>query len=154
MALSITDLMAELKIDVGWQATPYPILDNDYFMMIKRGIRRLFVDTNRPEAYDESLIIETVNEPETEGDPVTKTIIYNMDLNIIEQEYILLVSKIAFFKRVQTDVNDKFSYSTDALKVTNADKPYANLKDTLSGLENDRRIIYYKMTDYTLGNGA
>lgn len=154
MALSITDLMTELRIDVGWQTTPYPILENDYFMMIKRGIRRLFVDTNRPEAYDESLIIETVNEPETEGDPVTKTIIYDMDLNIIEQEYILIVSKIAFFKRVQTDVNDKFSYSTDALKVTNADKPYANLKDTLSGLENDRRIIYYKMTDYTLGNGA
>lgn len=154
MALSITDLMAELKTDVSWQETPYPILEADYFTMVKRGIRKLFVDTNRPEAYDESLIIETVNEPETEGDPVTKNIIYNMDLNIIEQEYILLVSKIAFFKRVQTDVNDKFSYSTDALKVTNADKPYANLKDTLSGLENDRRIIYYKMTDYTLGNGA
>lgn len=154
MALSITDLMTELKIDVGWQATPYPLFDEDYFTMIKRGIRRLFVDTNRPEAYDESLIIEVENQPEVEGDPVTKTIIFDMDLNIIEQEYILLVSKIAFFKRVQTDVNDKFSYSTDALKVTNADKPYANLKDTISGLENDRRIIYYKMVDYTLGNGA
>jgi len=154
MALSITDLMAELKTDVGWQETPYPILEADYFKMVKRGIRRLFVDTNRPEAYDESLIIEVENEAEEGSESTTKTYFYDMDLNIIEQEYILLVAKIAFFKRVQTDVNDKFSYSTDALKVTNADKPYANLKDTISGLENERRIVYYKMVDYTLGNGV
>lgn len=42
-------------------------------------------------------------------------------------------------------------YSTNALTVTNADKPYANVKDTIEKLDNERRIVYYKMSRYALG---
>ena len=168
MALSITELIDELETLTKWQETPYPLLEEDYLNMIVRGIKRLFADTNRPAAFDKSLFKEVENEEENqeeaveptseeteeEHNQVTKELIYDMELNIIEERYILICSEIEFFKRVQTDVNDKFSYSTDALKVTNADKPYANLKDSISELEKERRILYYKMVDYTLGNGT
>lgn len=64
----------------------------------------------------------------------------------------MLVAQIAFFKRVQTDVNNIVSYTTDALSVANADKPYGHLQDTIGALENERRIVFYKMTDYSFYN--
>ena len=152
MALSITELMSELEEATQWQETPTPLFKEDYYKMVIRGIKKLFVDTNRPSAFDNSLIIE--EETENESGEITKEIFYDMDLNIIEEAYILLVSKIEFFKRIQTDVNDKFGYTTDALTVTGADRPYANLKNSIEELEKERRIIYYKMIDYTLGYGG
>ena len=77
--------------------------------------------------------------------------LYDRDFLIDEIEYIICLCKIEFFKRVQTDVNNAFGYTTDALSVTNADKPYANLKNTLDDLEHERRILFNKMVRYTLG---
>ena len=108
--------------------------------MIIHGIRRLYIDTNRPELFDRDLI--SVEDGET---------IYNADIPQNEQYYALLCAQIEFFKKVQSDVNNIVGYTTNALTVTNADKPYANLKDSIAGLENERRIVYYKMVAYTLG---
>ena len=51
---------------------------------------------------------------------------------------------------MQTNVNNVFGYSTDALTVTNADKPYANLAATIAELEQKRRTLYYKMVRFNL----
>ena len=142
--LNITELAEELKEETEWQETPMPLTDAQYIKMVVRGIERLFVDTGRAELYNEELYI-TIN---TETDSYFA---YDMDFLLDEKLYIKLCSQINFFKKVQSDVNNTFGYSTDALSVTNADKPYANLKDTLGNLDNERRIIYYKMVRYTLG---
>lgn len=63
----------------------------------------------------------------------------------------MLIAKIAFFNQVAADVNNIVGYTTDALSVTHADKPYANISDTIKMLENERRITYYKMHRYALG---
>jgi len=82
------------------------------------------------------------------------TILYYVDdLPIDEEKYVLLVAQITFFKRVQSDVNNIVGYTTDALSVTNADKPYAHLQDTIMNLENERRILFYKMTNYSFYQG-
>lgn len=140
MSFSITDAAAELMEDTAWQKTPEQIDAGQYEKMIIRGIKRLLIDTGRALEYDSNLIFEDENE---------KTI-YNMTFNIDEIAYIMLCAKIGFFHKVQTDVNNIVSYTTDALSVTQADKPYAHLKDTVAGLENDRRILYYKMPRYAL----
>lgn len=49
-------------------------------------------------------------------------------------------------------MNNIVSYTTDALSVANADKPYGHLQDTIGALENERRIVFYKMTDYSFYN--
>ena len=62
----------------------------------------------------------------------------------------MLCAQINFFQRVQADVNNTMSYSTNAITVTGADRPYANLKDTLEKLEARRRELFYRMPRYTM----
>lgn len=67
-----------------------------------------------------------------------------------EYEYVLTTAEISFYRRVQSDVNRIVGYSTDAMTITNADKPYANISQTISELLNRQRILYYKMTRFVL----
>lgn len=142
--LNITKIAAWLKEKTEWQETPVPLTDLNYIHMVIDGIERLFVDTGRSEQYNEDLYT-------TLDDDEGSYFVYDADIPLDERRYVQICAEINFFSKVQSDVNNTFGYSTDALTVTNADKPYANLKDTLSNLDNERRIIYYKMTRYTLG---
>ena len=67
-----------------------------------------------------------------------------------EYEYVLTTAEISLYRRVQSDVNRIVGYSTDAMTITNADKPYANISQTISELLNRQRILYYKMTRFVL----
>lgn len=142
--LNITQLAEWLKKKTEWQETPFPLEESDYIDMVVEGIERLFVDTGRAEQYREELYVTVDTETGS---------YFGYDANFLldEKVYIQLCSQINFFRKVQSDVNNTFGYSTDALSVTNADKPYANLKDTLGNIDNERRIVYYKMVRYTLG---
>jgi len=140
--LNITKLATWLKEKTEWQETPVPLTDANYINMVIDGIERLFVDTGRSDQYDEELY-KTIEDTEDYG--------YDYVFPLDERRYIQICAQINFFSKVQSDVNNTFGYSTDALTVTNADKPYANLKDTIGNLDNERRIIYYKMVRYTLG---
>lgn len=138
--LNVTELASELQELTAWQETPMPLTDADYTKIVIRAVKKFFVDINHPEEYVLSLWIT-----DEDDNPC-----YNREFNITEEWYILILCRIEFFKRVQTDVNNSFGYTTDALAVTNADKPYANLKDTLDNLEHERRIVFNKMVQYTL----
>lgn len=140
MAMVLTELIDELKDDTSWQKTPLPLSDPDYVNMIKRAIRQLYVDTGRASVYHSGLYTE-----DTDG-----IVLFSENMPADEVEYVLVCAKINFFKRVSTDVNNIVGYVTDALTVTNADKPYANLKDTMDRLENERRIKYYKMHRFAM----
>ena len=140
MATVLTELVEELKDNTRWQKTPMPLIETDYLNMVKRAVRRLYVDTGRGSVYNNGLFTE-----DAEGN-----VEFSQTLLADEEEYVLLCAQIAFFQRVATDVNNIVGYVTDALTVTNADKPYANLKDTMDRLENERRIKYYKMYRYAM----
>lgn len=142
--LNITKLAAWLKEKTEWQETPVPLTDQNYINMVVDGIERLFVDTGRAEQYDEEKYVIV-------ADPDGDYYGYEETFPLDEKLYIQICAQINFFAKVQSDVNNTFGYSTDALTITNADKPYANLKDTIEKLDNERRIIYYKMVRYTLG---
>ena len=135
---NIIDLVEELKDATAWQKTPFRLTGYDYERMIYRAIKTLFIDTGRTFEYNDDLFIQDEN-----GDNV-----FNYDLKIDEEKYVLLTAQISFFKKVQSDVNNIVSYSTDALTVTSADKPYAHLQDTIGELENERRIVFYKMSRF------
>lgn len=138
--LNVTELAMELQEITAWQETPYPMKPSDYVKIVNRAVKRFFRDINHPAEFDASLY---VNE---DGD-----LKYNRDFLIDEEDYIMILCQLEFFKRVQMDVNNSFGYTTDALSITNADKPYANLKDTIGDLEHERRICFNKMVRYTLG---
>lgn len=140
MATVLTELIEELKDDTRWQKTPLPLSDSDYVNMIKRAIRQLYVDTGRASVFNSGMFTEDIDE----------NVLFSADLPADEIEYVLICARINFFKRVATDVNNIVGYVTDALTVTNADKPYANIKDTMDRLENERRIKYYKMHRFAM----
>lgn len=137
---NISELANELKDATRWQKTPLPLSDNDYISIIIRALKRLYIDTGRASVFNMDMI--TKNDEEN--------VCFTEDLPIDEEEYVLLCAQIGFFNQVKTDVNNIVGYTTDALSVTNADKPYANIKDSIEKLENERRITYYKMIRYVM----
>lgn len=108
--------------------------------MIAQAIRYLYVMTGRATQFSAALLIYEEEMPAR----------FNADLVADELEYVLVTAEINFYRRVQTDVNRIIGYATDALTVTNADKPYANLSQTISELTNKQRILYYKMVRFNL----
>ena len=101
----------------------------DYLEIVRQAVRHLYVMTGRYTQYDDSLEIA---------------------LSADEYEYVLTTAEIGFYRRVQSDVNRIVGYSTDAMTITNADKPYANISQTVNELLNRQRILYYKMTRFVL----
>lgn len=142
MATSISDLVVTLKRQVGWQKTPMPLSDTDYIEMMRYGIKKLYIDTGRASLFNNGMIHK-----DQWGD-----VVFTADLPADEEEYAMICAQISFFQRVATDVNNIVGYTTDALTVTHADKPYANLKDTMDRLERERRILYYKMVRYSIAS--
>ena len=138
---NITEAANLLQEDTSWQETPMPLSSEDYIKIVIRALRRFFVDINHASEFDTSLYTTDENDD----------VYYDREFLIDEEEYIYILCQIIFFKKVQTDVNNTFGYTTDALSVTNADKPYANLQNTLADLEHERRIVFNKMLRYTLG---
>lgn len=140
MATSINNLANMLKRQVGWQKTPMPLKDEDYIDMMRYGIKKLYIDTGRASLFNSSMV-----QTDQWGD-----VTFTADLVADEEEYAMICAQISFFQRVATDVNNIVGYVTDALTVTNADKPYSNLKDTMDRLERERRILYYKMHRFAM----
>lgn len=149
MATSIAALAELLKEDTAWQRTPEIITQEQYESMVAQAIKRMYIDTGRASEYNPEWM--KVAEVENEDGEMEEQKIFDVDLKIDEEAYILLLAKISFFKKVQSDVNNIVGYTTDALTVTNADKPYAHLQDTIADLDKERRIVYYKMVRYCLG---
>ena len=49
-------------------------------------------------------------------------------------------AQLSFYHKVRADVNRIVGYSTDAMSITNADKPYANISQTIAELSNRQRM--------------
>lgn len=136
MATSITKLEDKLKFETRLQQVTVPFTDEEYKQMIIHGLEQLYIDTARASAYEDTEIYTDEETGET---------MFSEDLPIDEQAYVLLLAKILFYNTVKTGFNYMVSYTTDAISVSNADKPYANIQATVSALENERRIKYFKM---------
>ena len=122
-------LAMELKQRTEWQDVPVQLMDTDYQEIVRQAIRHLYVMTGRSEQYDGETAVM---------------------LNADEYEYALTTAELSFYRKVQSDVNRIVGYSTDAMSITNADKPYANISQTVVELSNRQRILYYKMTRFVL----
>lgn len=115
-----------------------------YCKMIVRAIRRVWVDTGRAMSYDEDAMIVF------DDDVPEMPIGFTEQIKIDEHEAIMLAAQIEFFRMVQADVNNIVGYTTDALSVTNADKPFANIQQSLLDLENRYRAILHKHVRYMM----
>ncbi|AAK79101.1 hypothetical protein BJV85_002870 [Clostridium acetobutylicum] len=103
----------------------------DYWHYLKNGLKRLYVDKGIGDRFKvECKEIKNINSEEIIDIKISR------DINLTEEEYIKISSELNFFKCARSNYIDIVSYTTDALSITNADKPYKNLNEIIKELEN------------------
>lgn len=138
----MTDLIrlaTELAKRIEWQLVPEDLDIDDCVEFIIRGIRTLYIQIGEAAAFSEDLILLDEND---------KPVSFNRTFVLDEEEYILVSAMIDFYSKVQSDVSELESYTTDAMAVANADKPFANLSNMLDKLRSQQNKIWYKMVRY------
>lgn len=107
--------------------------------MLVEAIEYMFIKTGRCEQYDPARIVYGGDNDDLAME------LGGYDMPLDEQHFVLTYAQISFFQKVRTDVNNIVGYTTDALTVTNADKPYQYLTGTIAELRQELRDIYYTM---------
>lgn len=135
--LNVGEVASELQEGTSWQSTPFPMYKEDYEKFVVRAIRKFFVDVNHPDEYDRTLFITDEYDH----------LFYDFNFDVLQEEYILILCKIEFFKKVYTDLSGDgaISYTTDALSVTGAKEGYKSIQQTLDDLERERIRVFHKM---------
>lgn len=135
----LTEVYEEYLATVSGYTPLTSLSDADYFIIFKRGIRRMYIDTGRAALYNPADFTEDT----LDACPV--------DMGIDEQYYVLLAAQIAFWQQMSKDLASPTrmtKHQTDALSVTFSDKGGDNLFATLHDLEADLREAYFKMPQY------
>lgn len=138
-------LCERLYQKVEWQKMPISESPDEIQDMliycIVDAIEDLFVVTGRAGEYqDYSYGIDEIYEK-----PTT----FSYDLLLDEELYVLARAQIGIYSKVRTQYSDILGYTTNALTVTNADKPYQYLTGTITELENQLKVYYYKMVRFS-----
>lgn len=108
---------------------------------IVAGIEDLFVVTGRSGAYrNYEYVIDYDTEYISE---------FSYDLQLDEELYVLCYAQMEIFKKVRTQYTELLGYTTNALSVTNADKPYAYVTTTINELSSQLKVYYYKMVRFS-----
>ena len=139
----MTDIVALTKalfMRIEWQEVPREITNNELTIYIAEAIRWLYTMTGRARLFNEEWF--TLTEA---GDGYVS---FEYDLPLDEREYVLVTAQINYLRMAQSDVDTMTSYSTDAMSVTNGDKPYANLQQTITDLTLQQQQIWYKMNRF------
>lgn len=139
----VVRLAKRLYQRIEWQNVPETVDVDDMIDMIKDAIRHLYVVTARALMFSEDMFV-------TDDDGDNIAVYFTADLPLDEEEYVLVSAQLIFYKKVQSDVSDLTSYTTDAMSVSHGDKPYANLQGMIDELKNQQNLIYYKMHRYHL----
>jgi len=129
---SLLDIQEELIGNIKFQATPIPMTPEDYASFTLQGVKRLYVD----EGIEDDFL--------TDYDKTSNTLL--RDLTLTEQEYAWTCAEINFRCQIKDDLAAITGFTTDALSITNADKPYVNAKGTIQALEDRLAILSFKFT--------
>lgn len=140
----IGKLCERLQHKVEWQKTPISMSDEDKQNMlieaIVYGIEDLFVVTGRAMTYQNYTYTT-----DKESGLVSE---FSYDLLLDEELYVLCRAQIDIYSKLRAQYTDILGYTTNALTVTNADKPYSYMTGTINELDNQLKEYYYKMVRY------
>lgn len=141
----IGKLCERLYHKVEWQKMPLTMSTLEKQQMIADaivyGIEDLFIMTGRALSYYGF----TQTQDEATGLPTE----YSYDLPLDEELYVLCRAQVEIYSKVRTQYSDILGYTTNALTVTNADKPYSYLTGTINELNDQLKVYYYKMVRYS-----
>lgn len=142
----MTDLKYLLDELINWvKLQKMPIQMSTYDLekrisdLIMLSIRMLFIRTGRGEAYSRELF--------EFYDDIVQSI--SVTLSADEEAWVSVYTKIETLRWIQGDVNTIVGYTTNALTVTNADKPFVNLETMIKDLEKMESMIFLSMLRYS-----
>lgn len=136
----IVSMIADLKQRTEWQTVPREITESDYTAFVVNGIKELYIKTGRESLFWDLFVFDE------DGMPIKTT----SDLSAGEHEYVMLSAEIKFYEKVQSDVSRFVGYTTDALAVTHADKPYANIQNTVDSKKIEKANIFSRLINYIM----
>jgi hypothetical protein len=134
MSTSIESISTQLQTNTANQRTPTALTSAQYLDMAIQGTKQLYIDIGDEDSWNSEF--DNVS-------TITRT------LNILEFKYCVLASEIIFYEWLICDWNDLVSYTTNALTVANANKPYENFEKIIEKKQNQLVNLFYKMTEYT-----
>ena len=134
MSTSILSIKDKLVKSTRHQRTPATYDDDDYIDFCVDGCQRFYIDTGIEASWDSEYTD-------------CATPILSRDLDLIEKEYCLVCAEIQFFENVRNHWNTLVSYTTNALKIANANKPFEFIDETIRKKENRLIELFHKMTD-------
>lgn len=133
----IEEMATNLQEATAWRSTPYPVYREDYVKYVVQAIKKFYVDVNHPDEYDRTLFITDEHDH----------LFYNHDFSILEEEYIFILCKLDFTKKIYSDLSGDgaISYTTNALSVTGAKEGYKSIQQEIDDLERDRVRVFHKI---------
>lgn len=133
MSTSIETLADELETRTKYQRTPSTVTTSEYIEMTTTGIKKFYIDVGLQGSW--------LTEYNSTTNTITRT------LNILEQEYCLLASENVFYDMLKGSWNALVGYTTNALSITNANKPFEFLSQTVNKNKAEMVSLFHKMTD-------
>jgi hypothetical protein len=131
MATDINEIKDQLIDNFADQRTPTTYSDTDYLNFAIKGCKRLYRDTGLKDNWDSEFSVDSLNR----------------DLDINQYEYCVIASEIEILKKIRTSWNTMIGYTTNALTIANADKPFKFLTETIKEKEKELVDLFHKMTD-------
>lgn len=142
LATNLEELKDDLYYTIRLRPTPIEYDDKDYRKFIEIGLKRLYVDigwqTFQEDYVSEQVVSDTTGELEVHY-------FLKRDLTLAEREYVLVAAEIAFKHQIKEDVSTLVSYTTDALSITQADKPYKYISEDIDRLEQRLNELFFKL---------
>ena len=141
----MTDLIPlaeEVWFNIQWQSfpklPPEETLQDMLHQAIKTALRRLYIVTGRALSFDRLTITDEIGE-------------FTVDCNLPADEYewTLLEALRTLLGLVQSSVNNIVSYTTNALSVANADKPYQYVTASMVQRLAAQNDVFLRMVRYT-----
>lgn len=133
MATDINNIKQQIITNFKNQRTPVTYTDDDYLNLAILGCKKFYRDIGIEDSWDSEFSTDSLSR----------------DLNILEYEYCVVASEIEFIKSIRTYWSTMVSYTTNALTVSNAFKPFEFLKEMIKEKENDLIDLFHKMTEYS-----
>lgn len=138
-------LCEKVFYQIEWQKLPASMsalkTENMIGYAVKFAIEDMFVVTGRSAEYgnysyqmDEDEMVETT---------------FSYTLSLDEELYVICRAQIEVLKKCRAQYDDLLGYTTNALSVTNADKPFLYISNMINELEDRSRMYFYKMIRYS-----
>lgn len=140
----MTDLIKQtqkLVRRIEWQEVPVDMDLDDMCDFILDAIEHFYVMAGKSAQWSDDLVVL-----DEDGKPQY----FKADFAQDEQKYIIATAQLFFLDKVRADVSEMQSYTTDAMSVTNGDKPFKNITEMLNLARSEQLQMWHKMPRYNM----